>query len=400
MQTKFSLIFAVMLVASGSIRAQEVKRPPLQVPSSADSAAQLVPSGWRLETDKVREADLNNDGRPDAAFVISNGGTSEDPAVVKHVLLLALRGDDGKLHRSMVNDAAVLDGDEGGSFGDPFEDLTIERGAVVITHYGGSRERWGFTHRYRFDNGQWKLIGLTIRYMDSTNPEHYDDQDINLSTGLVRAEKKGGDDGEPQKPLSAGSYYELEAMRVDRAPKLDGQIATDEWPGYSVRLNQALQVVRNRVLWKSADDLSARLHAVWVGANLFLSAEVTDNEVTAGDTVRLVNKRGVVIKPRESKITPQPKGYVIEARYLLKDVAIALKAQEKYIVENLDMVFDPSIGYGDTQGFQLPASIEVIDVDKAGPRAVLSTRSPGSPYSGAIRIFRKGSLILTSDRNQ
>ena len=140
--------FAVAMILAGLCSAgqaqDDVKRPPLHVPEAADTALQFVPSGWRVEG-VPKEVDLNGDGKPDAALVISHGGIGEpgDGAlvVVKHVLVLALRGPDGKLHRSIVSDAAILDGDEGGMFGDPFEDLSIEHGAVAIMHYGGSRDR-------------------------------------------------------------------------------------------------------------------------------------------------------------------------------------------------------------------------------------------------------------------
>jgi hypothetical protein len=388
-----TIIFCAVAVVSQD---QEIKRPPLTIPEKAESAAGFVPKGWRLEASTLSQTDLNGDGSADAAFVISNGG-ADDSTVVKHVLVLALRGSDGKLHRSAVSDAAVLDGDEGGVFGDPFDSLSIDHGVVVITHYGGSRDRWGFTHRYRFQNQQWTLIGLSIGNTDTLNLEHYDNQDINLSTGLVHADAKGSDDDQPKKPQMTGSYYELEVMPVDRAPHLDGQISTDEYPGYAVRLNQKSQVLRNRQLWKDADDLSARLHAVQFGTDLFLCAEVTDNEVTDGDTVRLVNRRGQVISPRRTKTTVTGNGYVVESLYSLKDIANALKTEDKYIVENLEMAIDPSSVYGDLQGFQLAVSVEVVDSDKSGARAVLSTRLAGSPYTGAIRIFRKGTLILTDD---
>ncbi|MGZ5483786.1 MAG: hypothetical protein ACXWID_17610, partial [Pyrinomonadaceae bacterium] len=58
---------------------------------------------------------------------------------------------------------------------------------------------------------------------------------------------------------------------------------------------------------------------------------------------------------------------------------------------------------GDFEGFQLPIAVEVVDVDApATPKArsVMSTRLVGSPYPGAIRIFRKGTLILVSDNEQ
>jgi hypothetical protein len=396
-------LFAVVAAAQDP----EIKRPALSVPESADLAASLVPKGWRIEAETLNQADLNGDGRPDAAFVISNGGSDATGAdaslVVKHVLVLALRGSDGRLHRSLVNDAAVLDGDEGGVMGDPFQSLSVERGAIVIGHYGGSRDRWSFTHRYRFQNEKWTLIGLTIGNTDTLNLEHFDNQDINLSTGLVQAGEKGGDDEERQKPERSGSYYELEAPLIDKAPMIDGQVAADEWPGYNVRLNQKQHVLRNPQLWRDANDLSVKLHAVYSGADLFLCAEVTDNEVTAGDAVRLVNKRGLVIKPLESKLVPNANGYIFEARYSLKAMAIALKADDKYIVENVEMTIDPSSDYADAQGFQLRASVEVVDVDKSvvpGARAVVSTRLAGSPFTGAIRIFRKGTLVLVSDSEQ
>src|SRR5229473_2305571 len=203
---------ATILLASACAltSAQEIKRPPLRVPEAADAAVKFVPSGWRLEPETLKETDLNGDGRPDAAFVLSNGGDANDPNVVKHVLVLALRGGDGKLHVSVVNDAAVLDGDEGGVFGDPFQGLTVGRGVVAIQHYGGSRDRWSFTHKYRYQNGQWELIGLEVGSTDTLDLEHYDDQDINLSTGLVNAKKKGKDVGDRivHTPEISGSYYE------------------------------------------------------------------------------------------------------------------------------------------------------------------------------------------------
>ncbi len=399
-------LFLTVLQTVGQAQ-EEIKRPPLRVPETADTALQLVPAGWRAEESTLKEVDLNGDGKPDAAFVISNGrfdatGPAES-TVVKHVLILALRGDDGKLHRSVVSDAAVLDGDEGGVFGDPFEELSIEKGAVVIMHYGGSRDRWGYTHRYRYQDGQWMLIGLDFGNTDSIAPnDHYDNHEINLTTGLVEASEKGDYEGRPKKPEISGAYYELEALPVDKAPRIDGEIGPGEWPGYIVRLNEKGQVYRNRRLWRGREDLSAQLHAVRFGKDLFLSAEVIDNEVSAGDSVRLVTKRGLVIKPVESKLRPGGKGYVFEARYSLESLANASGLGDPSLLEAL--ATDPLAGAGgDLEGLPLPLAVEIVDVDgSAAPKAhsVLSTRLVGSPYNGAIRIFRKSTLLLVSDIEQ
>src|SRR5882724_2120309 len=108
--TMSSLVVTLLLAGFPSTGAaqDEVKRPPLPVPEAANTALQLVPPGWRAEG-VPNEVDLNGDGRPDAALVISHGGIGapdDAPLVtVKHVLVLALRGSDGKLHRSIVSDA-------------------------------------------------------------------------------------------------------------------------------------------------------------------------------------------------------------------------------------------------------------------------------------------------------
>jgi hypothetical protein len=403
-----SLAVALLVAGFNSTGAaqDEIKRPPLRVPEVADTALQLVPPGWRAEGELPKEADLNGDGRPDAAFVISHGGIGgpDDIAVVtvKHVLVLALRGPDGKLHRSIVSDDAVLDGDEGGAFGDPFESLSIEKGAVVIMHYGGSRERWGYTHRYRYQSGQWMLIGLSFGNTDSLNLEHFDNHDINLMTGAVDAGKKGDYEGRPKQPEISGSYYELEVLPVNQAPGIDGSSAPDEWPGYTVRLSEKSQVYRSRQLWRGPDDLSAQLHAVRFGKDLFLSAQVTDNEVSPGDLVRLVTKKGLVIKPLESKMKPSGKGYVFAARYSLETIVRASTPGDKYALEALQAYISPSSA-GDLEGFELPVAVEIIDVDRSAvpkPRGVLSTRLVGSPYNGAIRVFHKGTLVLESDITQ
>lgn len=402
-------VFAVALLLAGALPASqaqdEVKRPPLRVPEVANTPAEFVPPGWRTDA-APKEVDLNGDGKPDAAFVISHGGivvTGEGFVVVKHVLVLALRGPDGKLHRSIVNDAAVLDGDEGGAFGDPFDDILVEGGTIRIMHYGGSRDRWNYSHGYHFQNGQWVLVSLDFGNTDTIDLEHFDDHKINLMTGAVETSSKGDYEGRPKKPETSGSYYELEVLPVDNSPAIDGRIDNDEWPGYTVTLNRKEQVYRRRGLWHGSADLSAQLHAVRVGKELFLSAQVTDNEVTMGDMVRLVTKRGFVVRPLESKLKPGGQGYVFEARYLLETIAKASNPGDKDIAVTLQDHLDDNERGGDLEGFELPVAVEVTDVDQTGAakvRSILSTRLTGSPYNGGIRIFRKGTLVLVSDVTQ
>jgi hypothetical protein len=83
---------------------------------------------------------------------------------------------------------AVLCKDCGGVFGDPFVGIKIIRGVIVIDHYGGSRNRWGYTHRWRYQDGDWFLVGLTSRQEDILEGTS-EVTDINLITGNRIVEK-------------------------------------------------------------------------------------------------------------------------------------------------------------------------------------------------------------------
>ncbi|MFT5766122.1 MAG: hypothetical protein ACI8X3_003561, partial [Saprospiraceae bacterium] len=64
-----------------------------------------------------------------------------------------------------------------------FESLSIENGAIVLKHFGGSRQKWAYTHRFRFQNAAWELIGLTTESMSPC--EENEIFDYNLSSGKV-----------------------------------------------------------------------------------------------------------------------------------------------------------------------------------------------------------------------
>lgn len=393
--------FCIILVFFGIISAQDEKPKVPKLIEAASAIEGFVPKGWRLE--KKIETDLNGDGRSDAVAVIITGEQgynekTQSSTFVTRFLLLALRGDDGKLHRSVVSDDAVLDGDEGGVMGDPFQDVTVERGAVVIVHYGGSRDRWGYTHRYRFQSGQWMLIGMTDESTDSLEPEHSDTRDVNLSTGLVNASSRDlNEETMRLGPLRKGSYYELEVMPVRRVPSIDGEIKDGEWPAaYTIHLNDRKELLRGQASWTGAEDLSAKLGAVTMGGNLYLRAEVLDDDVMQGDEVRLVTKAGRVIAPLEVKMSKGEKGYNVEAKYSLRTIA---KAVLKY-PEEIDSFLKDSPDYPSPTGLQFEASVEVVDVDKsdaANAHAVMSTKRAGSPFNGSIRIYPEGVLALSPE---
>ena len=151
------------------------------------------------------KGDLNGDGAEDYVAIIEapdgenqpenacegEEGFSEAPT---RRLIIAL--DEGGTLKAVADEPrVVLRRDEGGVFGDPLEGLDIDRGAVVVSHYGGSRWRWGNRLRFRLDDGEWRLIGMTDFSLDSAygNIIEYD---YNALSGKMKLSVEIGQDSE------------------------------------------------------------------------------------------------------------------------------------------------------------------------------------------------------------
>ena len=384
--------FLLSLLISGSLVsiAQEQK---ITMPMTAKAPEGFAPKGW--EIDAVEKGDLNGDKIDDAAIVMTKPEVMENDTLKessKRFLVLAF-GDGGQFKRTAFSDEAALDKDEGGAMGDPFQELKIEKGIVIINYYGGSAWRWGITQRYRWQQNRWILIGNTYEGFHATEPDDTGSvTDTNLSTGFVhRTDADIEDENGRKKPPKKGDYYELQAITTNEAQKIDGLFDPDEWQGYVLKLNADKQVIRDVQLWNGISDVSAALNAVRQGEDLFIRAEVTDNQFSEGDGLRLVNKKGLVIAPKEIKTAPTPKGYNVEARYSMKDLAKFAPEREggamdlEYFLRRDDL--DPAnIGFF--------AAVEVIDVDGKTKRATLSTKLRGSPFNGSIRVYQAGVAVL------
>ncbi len=381
MKLKSLMLSATFLAAAAPLAAQS-EGTTFRAPSIAETAeapAGFVPAGWRLLGSA--EGDLNGDGRPDLVVVAAHDEEQSEPNETTwqepRLLVLALRDAGGKLRRSDVSTGAVMCRGCGGVFGDPFAGVSVERGAVVVDHYGGSRERWSFVDRFRYEGGRWVHIGETERHMDSTNPDDESERDANLVTGLVIESAKGRPGGNYRRV-----FYELRAGRVERAPALDGRVSAEEWPGTTVKLEGKEHVTAGAAAWTGAADASARLGAIHTGGDLYLRAEVTDDSVAPGDAIRLVGKNGQVVKPLETKTSPGPGGYVVESRYATK--ALGLDEIEARVKE--------LSGYGASpedlpEDRVLRVAVELVDAD-AGQKApsVLSTSRGGRRHPATIRL--------------
>lgn len=163
-----------------------------------------LPAGYKM----LREAmgDLDGDGQAEKVFVLNTGETG-DMGEERILLIFKVIQNDWKLlHQAR---GAVLPSEHGGVFGDPFQSIKIENGTIVLKHFGGSREKWEYTHRFRYQDKKWALIGATV--INEAACEWKEVFDYNLSTGKVNHQ------------------YAKQACENGENPKLVGDVLTTEF---------------------------------------------------------------------------------------------------------------------------------------------------------------------------
>lgn len=160
------------------------------IPQIGKSVDSFVPSGWKVL--KSTQGDLNKDGLSDIAAVIEKIGTSSEAS--PRILFIAFGDSQGNYTSSVQSDKAILKSDEGGVWGDPFNEISVNRGSLLINFYGGSNWRWDKTYRFRYQNNGWYMIGATLT-TSYTGTGESTKEDYNLITGdMIKTDTKPGSD--------------------------------------------------------------------------------------------------------------------------------------------------------------------------------------------------------------
>ncbi|MEM6804096.1 MAG: hypothetical protein AAF696_22015 [Bacteroidota bacterium] len=185
---------------------------PTTEPTPIEMEPIEIPEGYSLIGET--EGDLDKDGKDEKIQVYDTGAEAELGTERALYIYKANKNTWEIWHKSQ---GAVLSSRHGGVLGDPFEDIRIERGAIVIDHFGGSRVKWNYTHRYRFQKNDWYLIGASIRY--GAPCDFWDHFDYNLSTGKIDIKKEVENcDDESQKKETTYSF----THKLSPLPKMDG----------------------------------------------------------------------------------------------------------------------------------------------------------------------------------
>lgn len=134
-----------------------------------------IPDGFELLSHAI--GDLNLDGRLDVAIIVHEPGDADFGAVPDTVpprpVLLFIAQRTGGFEMVTRSDGAALCGRCGGTFGDPFVDLTIDHGRLSIGHYGGSAWRWTYTPTFAYDivENDWVLSGIGQTSFHAADPD-------------------------------------------------------------------------------------------------------------------------------------------------------------------------------------------------------------------------------------
>ncbi|MBG9377993.1 hypothetical protein I5907_17270 [Panacibacter sp. DH6] len=170
--------------------------------SSAIQAQQLdIPIHYVL-VDSV-SGDLDKDSKRELAVIynMDDSDSAESEGVSR--VLIVYQNNNNTWQPWQKSFQAILGSRDGGMMGDPYEEMMIEKGILMISQGGGSSWKWNYTDKYRYQNGAFYLIGYSS---NAGKPcEYWLNVDFNVVTGLMIVTKE---------------YEECDANNEDKAPEI------------------------------------------------------------------------------------------------------------------------------------------------------------------------------------
>ncbi len=164
--------------------------PLAGLPQNAKTASAFVPKGWSLETQS--SGDLDADGIDDIVLVLLQTEAAAETDRARALVVLRATKEGFALlatNRGLAASFQCL----GIKGGDATPELAIEKGVLVVSQFGGSREGYGSKHRFRLEKNGFRLIGVDHTNVDTlTGAEETKSE--NLLSGAVVEEKKADGD--------------------------------------------------------------------------------------------------------------------------------------------------------------------------------------------------------------
>ena len=150
-----------------------------------------------------------------------------------------------------MNQYLIRTRDEGGIFGDPYQELTVSNNTFTTSAYGGSAWRWNENYTFEYKNGEWYLLSRQheFGYGDFQTSYQYDNYKTGI--GLRRETEESPNKREPitleynvrldkQQPLLI-DFTDTLYLSEDRihAPKID----SIQYIGVYSYKNKNLQII-------------------------------------------------------------------------------------------------------------------------------------------------------------
>lgn len=130
--------------------------------------------------------DLDKDSIAELVVAYNMGPENDINGVPRELIIYKLKNN--KWIEWKKSDQALYGSRDGGMMGDPFGEIEIKKGILLISQNGGSSWKWGFTDKYRFQDGEFYLIGYSS--IAGKVCEYWKDVDFNLSTGEMIVKKE------------------------------------------------------------------------------------------------------------------------------------------------------------------------------------------------------------------
>jgi hypothetical protein len=206
------MFFVFILFAAATI----VFGNGINIPVIKDRGKNLesfIPDGWKVL--KKAEGDLNKDNLPDIAVVIQvEKKAGDSSSEMPRILFILFKEKNGTYKLNIQNGKAIFGEEDGGVFGDPFSEIKIDRGSILIQFYGGSSDRWGYSFRFRYQNNGWFLIGATLSSGNINTGEEII-KDFNLLTGKMETAETKADGKKSKKMTDRGTKLLLNLKDFD-----------------------------------------------------------------------------------------------------------------------------------------------------------------------------------------
>lgn len=130
--------------------------------------------------------DLDNDNYDELVVAYNTELLKENESVPRELIIYKLENGEWAIWKKSTQ--ALMGSKDGGMMGDPFEEIEITKGTLLIIQSGGSSWKWRQTDKYRYQDGEFYLIGFSSYYGKLC--EYWEDVDFNLSTGKMLIKKE------------------------------------------------------------------------------------------------------------------------------------------------------------------------------------------------------------------